>query len=163
MVIIMMDCNLTAAKLFGGAYKFIEAYHAALQPICRDSGLPPMAVDILMFLANNPEHNTARDICRCRGLKPGIVSVHIERLVNEGLLKRKSVSGDRRKTQLICTEKAADIISKGRRQQKLFAQKLTVGLSEDDIKVFHNCLAVLRDNVDEISKNGIQAETEEKL
>ena len=159
----MIDNNLTATKLFGGAYKFIEAYHAALQPICKDSGLPPMAVDILMFVANNPENNTARDICRCRGLKSGIVSVHIERLVSEGLLRRASVSGDRRKTQLICTEKAANIISKGRQRQKLFARKLTAGLSEDDIKVFHNCLAVLRNNIDEIGKNGISAETEDKL
>lgn len=159
----MIDNNLTATKLFGGAYKFIEAYHAALQPICKDSGLPPMAVDILMFVANNPENNTARDICRCRGLKSGIVSVHIERLVSEGLLRRESVSGDRRKTQLICTEKAADIIGKGRQRQKLFARKLTAGLSEDDIKVFHNCLAVLRNNIDEIGKNGISAETEDKL
>lgn len=53
-------------------------------------------MDILLFLANNPEHNTAKDICRMRGHKSGIVSVHVERLVNDGLLERQEMPGDRR-------------------------------------------------------------------
>ena len=44
----MSDLNFTASKMFNSANRFVEAYHAALQPICRDTGLPPMAVDILM-------------------------------------------------------------------------------------------------------------------
>ena len=47
-----------------------------LTPLCKEAGLPPLAMDILLFLANNPEHNTAKDICRMRGHKSGIVSVH---------------------------------------------------------------------------------------
>lgn len=93
----MNHWNYTASKLFNNANRFIEAYHAVLQPICKETGLPPMAVDILMFIANNPESNTAGDICRCRGLKTGIVSVYVDRLVNEGLLLRQAVQGDRRK------------------------------------------------------------------
>ena len=76
----MNKWNFTASRIFNAANRFIEAYHAVLQPICKDTGLPPMAVDILMFIANNPDSNTAGDICRCRGLKTGIVSVHIDRL-----------------------------------------------------------------------------------
>ena len=82
----MNEWNFTASKMFSSANRFIEAYHAVLQPVCRQTGLPPMAVDILMFVANNPENGTAKDICQYRGLKPGIVSVHIDRLVNDGLL-----------------------------------------------------------------------------
>lgn len=82
----MTEQNFTASQMFRNANRFIEAYHAALQPVCRDTGLPPMAVDILMFFANNPESGTAKDVCQCRGFKSGIVSVHVDRLVNEGLL-----------------------------------------------------------------------------
>ena len=114
-----------------------------------------MAVDILMFIANNPEHGTAKDICRCRGLKTGIVSVHIDRLVNEGLLLRQAVPGDRRKTQLVCTDAANSIIERGRELQRSFAQKLLVGMSDADIEVFHNCLTVLSGNIEEIRKSGI--------
>ena len=60
------------------ANKFAEAYYRALQPLCLETDLPPLAVDILLFLANNPAYNTAKDICQCRGVKPGIVSVHVD-------------------------------------------------------------------------------------
>lgn len=76
----MPEQNFTASQMFRNANRFIEAYHAALQPVCRDTGLPPMAVDILMFFANNPESGTAKDVCQCRGFKSGIVSVHVDRL-----------------------------------------------------------------------------------
>lgn len=153
----MNQWNFTASRMFNSANRFIEAYHTVLQPICRDTGLPPMAVDILMFIANNPENATAKDICRCRGLKAGIVSVHIERLVNEGLLLRQSVPGDRRKTQLVCTDSAKSMIERGRELQRSFAQKLLVGISDTDIEVFHNCLTVLSRNIEEIRKSGVSA------
>ena len=146
----MKGKDFTATRMFVNANKFIEAYHKILQPICKMSGLPPMAVDILMFIANNPEQNTANDICRCRGLKSGIVSVHIERLVLEGLIERREVPGDRRKTRLVCTEKATEIIVKGHKLQRTFAKKLIEGISKEELKVFHDCLATLGKNIDEI-------------
>ena len=120
-----------------------------------------MAVDILMFVANNPQNGTARDICRCRGLKSGIVSVHVDRLVNEGLLLRKTVPGDRRKTQLVCTDTAGDIIKKGRELQKSFAEGLLIGLSNGDIEVFRNCLAVIGENIEKIRKSGASTNNNE--
>lgn len=157
----MYQWNFTAAKIFGNANRFIEAYHTVLQPICKKTGLPPMAVDILMFVANNPQNGTARDICRCRGLKSGIVSVHVDRLVNEGLLLRKTVPGDRRKTQLVCTDTAGDIIKKGRELQKSFAEGLLIGLSNGDIEVFRNCLAVIGENIEKIRKSGASTNNNE--
>lgn len=150
-----MEENITASKLFTSSHKFIEAYHTVLQPLCRETGLPPMAIDILMFFANNPENNTASDICQCRGLKSGIVSVHIERLVNEGFLLRQIASHDRRKTQLKCTELSEQIIIKGRELQNKLAYRLLTGLNENDISVFRNCLAVLSNNAEEIRKYGL--------
>ena len=151
----MPEQNFTASQMFRNANRFIEAYHAALQPVCRDTGLPPMAVDILMFLANNPGHGTAGELCRCRGLKPAIVSFHVERLVQEGYLLRQSVPGDRRKTRLVCTDAAAEVVERGRALQKAFAQKLVDGLSEADVAVFHSCLSAIGDNIEDIRKNGL--------
>lgn len=151
----MSEQNFTASQMFRNANRFIEAYHAALQPVCRDTGLPPMAVDILMFFANNPESGTAKDVCQCRGFKSGIVSVHVDRLVNEGLLSRREVPGDRRKTRLVCTDAAAEIVERGRALQKAFAQKLVDGLSEADVAVFHSCLAAIGNNIEDIRKNGL--------
>ena len=154
----MLEQTFTASQMFRNANRFIEAYHAALLPLCRDTGLPPMAVDILMFFANNPESGTAKDVCQCRGFKSGSVSVHVDRLVNEGLLSRQDVPGDRRKTRLVCTDAADAIIERGRALQKAFAQKLVAGLPEADIAVFHRCLAAIGDNIEDIRKNGLAPE-----
>ena len=150
--------NFTASKIFTGANRFIEAYHTVLQPICKDTGLPPMAVDILMFIANNPDCGTAGNICQCRGFKSGIVSVHIDRLVKEGLLLRQNVPDDRRKTHLVCTDAASGIIEKGRELQMCFAQKLLTGLSDADMEAFRYCLSVLSNNMEEIRKSGVSSE-----
>lgn len=151
----MVEWNFTAARLFSNANKLIEAYQTMLQPLCKETGLPPMAVDILMFFANNPDNSTAKDLCQCRGLKPGIVSVHIDRLVNEGLLRRQPVPGDRRKQQLVCTEAAAPLIEQGRTIQKEFAARILAGLSDEDIDAFRRTLGVLGSNIDQIRRRGI--------
>ena len=39
----MTEQNFTASQMFRNANRFIEAYHAALQPVCRDTGLPTSA------------------------------------------------------------------------------------------------------------------------
>ena len=66
-----------------------------------------------MFLGNNPECKTARDIVEIRKIKANLVSVNVDKLVKEGYLTRNSIEGDRRKIELQCTEHALPIIEKG--------------------------------------------------
>ena len=55
----MPEPLLTASAMFANAARFADAYHAALSPLCAETGLPPAAADILLFLANNPGCETA--------------------------------------------------------------------------------------------------------
>ena len=88
------------------SFKTAQAYSAMCKPLCQELKLPQTAFDILMFLANNPDCTTARDIVEIRKIKANLVSVNVDRLVQEGYLERRAVAGDRRKTQLLYTEKA---------------------------------------------------------
>lgn len=151
----MLDTGITPIRAFSNAARFIEAYHRVLQPLCRESGLPPLAVDILMFAANNPEYATAKNICKYRGMKPSIVSVHVERLVGEGYFQRQEVPGDRRQTLLVCTERAQPLIDRGRQLQKRFSERLTLGMSDADREALHKAMTLLDNNIDEIRKNGL--------
>lgn len=146
----MPEPLLTASAMFANAARFADAYHAALSPLCAETGLPPAAADILLFLANNPGCETAGAICRMRGLKPAIVSFHIDRLVSEGFLLRQSVPGDRRKTALVLTEKAESVVERGRGLQKAFADRLIDGLSEEDLAHFRRCVAAFDSNIERI-------------
>ena len=146
----MHEISVTAAVMFNTANKFREAYYVTMQPLCEELDLPVAAVDILLFLANNEGYDTARDICHCRGMKPGIVSFHVEKLVNEGFLERQSVPGDRRKTRLVCTEKAAPVLERGRARQELFGRNMAEGLGEEDLAHLRKCMAVFERNIEQI-------------
>ena len=146
----MPEPLLTASAMFANAARFSDAYHAALSPLCAETGLPPAAADILLFLANNPGCETAGAICRMRGLKPAIVSFHIDRLVGEGFLQRQPVPGDRRKTALVLTAQAQPIVAEGRELQRAFADRLAEGLSAEDLAHFRRCVAAFERNIERI-------------
>ena len=112
-------------------------------------------MSIAEHIANNPDKSTARDVCQFRGMKPGIVSFHVDRLAAAGLLERRPVPGDRRKTQLVCTEAAADTIRRGRELQKRFAEALLSGLDRESLETLHRCLAAIDGNIDNIRRNGV--------
>lgn len=112
--------------------------------------MPQTAFDILMFLANNPDFYTARDIEEIRGIKANLVSMNVVKLVKEGLLERKAVPGDRRKTMLVCTPKAQPIIERGRRLQEDFYNRLFENIDEDSREVFHMVMKGIEKNLDEL-------------
>ena len=107
-----MDINIEFAR------KTSLAYNRTCKSLCQELKLPQTAFDILMFLANNPEFCTARDIVEVRKLKANLVSVNVDKLVCDGYLERHAIESDRRKTELLCTEKAQPIIAKGRQLQQ---------------------------------------------
>ncbi len=131
---------------------FIEAYEHFCKPLCRELAMPQMAFDILMFLSNNPEFCTAREISRHRGFKENILSVNISKLVCEGYLERLPVEGDRRKVRLVCTPKAQPIIERGRRQQDKFNRMIREGLTEEELVIFRHCLEVVGRNARRIQQ-----------
>lgn len=143
-----MDHFPTATQLQSQAKRFMDAYETAMQPLSRDFSIPQTAAEILLFLANNPENRTAKDICALRRFKPGIVSLHVDTLVTLGLLERKAVPGDRRKLRLVPTEKAAPIIAQGRAMQESFAQTLTQGLRENELAIFARCMETISQNLE---------------
>ncbi len=126
------------------------AYSAVCKPLCQKLHLPQTAFDILMFLANNPEHKTARDIVEVRRIKANLVSVNVDKLVQEGYLERRPVASDRRKTELVCTEKAQPIIAEGRRMQNRFFSSMMNGVGKEQLDAFFTTIDTMSRNLDKI-------------
>lgn len=141
-----MDSRLT----LGALSTCMEAYGAFCKPLCRELGLPQTAFDILMFLSNNPEHSTAKEISNLRGLKENIISINVNKLVSEGYLLRQNDPEDRRKVHLRCTEKAAPIIARGRQLQEVFLKEILQGLSGQELRTLQHCLETIGNNVKRI-------------
>ena len=132
--------------------KFMAAYKAAQKKVCKAWNVPEVSLDILLFLANNPEYTTARDIVEVRSIKANLVSQHVDRMVREGYLCRKEVQGDRRKRDLSLTEKAMPIIEAGRRMQTDFFETLFHGVSEGEKQAFFEIMDRMSRNMDKILK-----------
>ena len=137
---------------------FEEAYAAMLKPLCTELGMPQTALDILLFLANNPGYDTARDICIYRHMKPGIVSFHIDRLVGEGYLARRSDEKDRRVMHLTVTAAAAPVVARGRELQAALGARLTAGLGDEDRALLWRCIAAIAENAKSICREAAQKE-----
>ena len=130
--------------------KIALAYSAVCKPLCRQLELPQTAFDILMFLGNNPDYKTASEIVEIRHIKANLVSVNVDRLVREGYLTRRGVEGDRRKTELLCTEKAQPIIARGRQLQNAFSERLFAGMDEEARRAFSEAMHLIEHNLNQL-------------
>ena len=137
------------------AIKTAQAYSAVCKPLCQELKLPQTAFDILMFLANNPDCKTASDVVEIRHIKANLVSVNVDRLVQEGYLERRAVVGDRRKTQLLCTEKAQPVIARGRAVQEAFFARLLNNTDAPTREAFFRTMEIIGKNLDEILKENV--------
>ena len=133
----------------------LQAYSEACKPICREIRMPQTAFDILMILANNPHCNFAKDIVAIRGIKANLVSVNVDKLVEEGFLERRPDKDDRRKTILICTELARPVVERGRRFQRTFIEGLFKDIPEGERKVFTEVVEKIKDNLSRPSEEKI--------
>ena len=130
------------------ARKTSLAYTAACKPLCKKLGLTETAFDILLFLANNPDLKTAKDVVEVRRLKANLVSVNVDRLVREGYLERRTFSADRRKVELFCTDRAKPIIEEGRALQNAFFAELFRGVGEQERSAFFSVAFAMEKNLD---------------
>ena len=130
--------------------KMAHAYSVMCKPLCQEMKLPQTAFDILMFLSNNPQYKTARDIVEVRKIKANLVSINVDKLVKEGYLERREVAGDRRKTELVCTSQADSIIEKGRLVQKTFKDTLFNNMDDSMKEILFKGMEIMEDNLDRI-------------
>lgn len=135
--------------------KLALAYTAVCKPLCQTLKLPQTAFDILLFLANNPAYQTAADIVEVRKIKANLVSVNVDKLVRDGYLTREPMPGDRRKTRLLCTEKAQPVIMQGRQLQSAFLQRLFAHTDQQMQDAFLKTIAIMGKNLNELLEGDI--------
>ena len=136
---------MSAIQMIAIGRKLSNIYSELSLPICKKYGINQTCFDILLFFANNPKHNTARDICEVRGIKSGIASVSI--LIENGFLVRKDDESDRRRRRLILTEKADPVISDGKKMQKYFTETLKKDITPKEMAAFQSLTDKLNSNI----------------
>lgn len=125
-----------------------KLYGALFAPLLERWGLTQLEADIILFLANNPEYDTARDMVEKRHLAKSHVSVGIEALAARGLLERSTRTGNRKTIHLRLTEAAAPIAAEGQAIQRRYGELLFAGITEAERRLLFQLLERVGDNVD---------------
>ena len=125
-----------------------KLYGLLFAPLLERHGLTQLEMDILLFLANNPACDTARDIVEKRRLAKSHVSVGVEALTERGLLERLQQGGNRKTIHLRLTEKAGPIVEEGREIQRQYGELLFAGFSQEDRQQLFTLLNRVAENVD---------------
>ena len=129
-----------------------NAYAARRKTIMQQFSLTA-AVDILLFLANNPKFDTAAQIAKLRRIPKSQVSLSVASLCRAGLLTGRHAPNDRKSVHLLPTDAASPVIEAGRGVQEEFAETLFSGFSDAEKAEFSQLRAKIADNISLERKN----------
>lgn len=133
--------------------KYGRAYVTYCKSICREYDINQTEFDILMFFGNNPEYDCAKDIVDVRKIKANLVSINVDKLVNDGYLERKLMLNDRRKYRLVLTKQGKTLVKKGKEVQDSFFELLFDSVSAKDRSAFNKVLELIDNNLERILKD----------
>ena len=128
-----------------------KKYAAMLEPLCRRHDLTRNELDILLFLANNPEYDRAADIVAIRRIAKSHVSLSVSSLEKRHLLLREFLESDRRTAHLRLTDAAFPIVREGQALQQHFFRQMFRGLSQEELISFGEILLKICNNIENIT------------
>ncbi len=115
-------------------------------------GMTQMEMDILLYLYNNPGHNTASQIVSVRGLTKSQVSTAVDELSRKGLLARQTDRQNLRRIRLSLMPAASPIVEMGRKVQREFAAALLRGISQEEQAMLGSLMHRMIENTRDAAK-----------
>ena len=148
-----MEQNLMARfNYFDTMAKAQKGYARLMDPICKKWELTRNELDVLLFLANNPEFDRAVDIVNNRGLSKSHVSLSINSLESRGLLIRTEDPNDRRTVHLMLTDASREITAQGQMAQRRFFSYLHQGVTQEQIQLMVEFAQRVSENIKNIDE-----------
>ena len=144
--------QIPSTRLLQFSQQFKKFYAHQFSSLLAETGLSMREVDVLLFLANNPGYDTARDITEYRGLSKSQVSQAVDLLSAEGLLQRTPDTSDRRIVHLSITEEGRPIALQAQAIQSSCGQQLLDGLTSEQSDLLYSILVTVLDNASRLAE-----------
>ena len=125
----------------------LKLYDTLLKGICISHDLSGLELTIIIFLHNNPQYDTAKDISCFRMIPKGNVSQGVNSLMEKGLLLRSPDAHDRRKIHLSLTEQSMPLVEKVEIAKNRFMELAFHGFSQEDWENYTRLCAQVSRNV----------------
>lgn len=137
----------TTTELFMGMRSLFRLYDRMLKKVCTEHALTIAEADIISFLQNNPEKDTAADIVELRMLSKGAVSKAVESLIQKSLLERIPDTEDRRKIHLKLNLQVGPITESIEKVRAEFVNTVLEGFTKEELEVYRDFSDRLFDNI----------------
>lgn len=122
-------------------------YDREMEEVVQAYDIKRMELDILLFLANNSDYDTASDIIHRRGLAKSHVSTSIKRLIEKELIYTDKQEGDKKKIHLHLCPNTNQIIEDGRKAQKKFYHILMKDFSKEEVETLQKLFKKIEYNM----------------
>lgn len=131
-----------------------EVYAKIMLPISERFNLTLTELNVILFLANNPDCDTATDIVEKRHIKKSHVSMSLKSLEAKNFIQRSYKDNNRRTIYLSLTEAADEVIKQGRAGQKHFVETMLAGLDDNEREQMEYYFAKIMDNMEQFTLGG---------
>lgn len=125
---------MTVTRLLQFAKRFGKYCDHRFAPLSQAHGLSMREINVLLFLANNPGYDTARDITEYRGISKSQVSQAVDFLVELEYLTRTPDVEDRRLLHLSMTGEGRKVAAQAQAIQAQCGQDLLSGMTEGQVR-----------------------------
>ena len=133
--------------LWDGLSLFKKIYDQSLEPVCKKYQLTRMELDILLFLANNPGYETAKDIIERRRLTKSHVSMSLKDLERRDLVQKEYYPGNQKTAHLKLSSASIQMVAEGQQAQKKFFQTVFRDFNPEDVSRMEDYFERMRKNM----------------
>ena len=141
-----MECSL----LWNFVAQVKDAYDVHRRRIMEKFNLSAIEVDVLVFLVNNPQLNTASQIVKLRKMSKSHVSKAVRGLLGKRYLKSVSDPNDRKKILLYPADGAREAIAFSMKEQAAFAHNIAGSISPEEEDAFQTVIQTVCSNIAEV-------------
>lgn len=152
-----MIVAITSSQLLWASRQFKRYYEGHFSALLERKGLTMRELYVLLFLVNNPDRDTARDVVELRGLPKSQVSGAVDLLAERGLLERLPDRTDRRVVHLALTAPGTELGQQARAIQTACIQALFAPLTQTEKEQFFALLEKVLTGAESQLRKGAQA------
>lgn len=124
-----------------------KQYNLMFEPLLKKYQITQIEIDVLAFLANNPEYKHAQDIVNIRGISKAHVSCALEKLVKRNLIERRVDQNNRRCNCLYVSSQADKLVAEIRAVQHQYNKLAYRGLSDEDNDNYRRIISQIYENL----------------
>ena len=141
--------TITGGDDFLRVLKYSQKLYLKLSEDIRSKySITQIEFDVIAFLNNHPQFNTAKDICDMRMLAKSGVSVAVDRLTNMGFLDCAADKEDRRVVRLNFRPEADGVRNEIKLVQISFGCAVFNGIPQDESDNFFKTLSAINRNIE---------------